>query len=161
MSFIPARPIGCRASGGKPTNVFIHEDCRPELQQFFEGEFDPQIPPASMTVLRERVRYLVGLLRSGRLRFDGADPLATVIERHDCIYELRPRPAGRRLSTRELRLYCGEPKIVENLVLALHLASKPGNESDVMGEQDQAIDTAVGRGESWEIGQLKPQGRVR
>lgn len=160
MKFTPARPIGCRASGKTPNTFELHDKLRPEMKALYEGNFDPAIPPASLTVIRQRIRELVSLVRDGQLRFDEADPEAKVMGRHDCVYYIKPRLSG-RIPKRVIRLYCGEPKLAPQVVLGLHLASKPGTAPDTEGEQDKAIDTAVKRGGNWELEYLRSQGRVR
>lgn len=158
MSFTPARPIGCRAQGQRDVELDWAPACRPEMEALRENKLDPRLSPAVHTLVWSRLRELVQLLRKGQVMFDGRDPGASVIQKGDCIYELRPRPAGILMSSREVRLYCGEPVIAAELAVGLHLATKPSGAPDEAGEQNAAIEVAIRRGEQWELDYARSKG---
>lgn len=158
MTFSPARPIGIR-SRSKAENSFVFvEPCRVEMQSLYEGTLDRDLTADQSALLFGRLKGLLQDVRNGVLSFEGGNPTARVMTRHDCIYEVRARPTRGRLFTRELRLYCGEPQLVARRILGLHLATKPGQAPDVGSEQNEAIDTAVARAEHWELQHLRGNG---
>ncbi len=153
--FRPARPVGCRASSQGHNEFQPLIECQAELISLARNELDPELSPSEAKVLSARLVDLIRLLRNGQVIFDGRDPQASTIHRHDCLYELRPRVGRGRLSSRELRLYCGEPHRYERWVLGLHVATKPSRAPDRLAEQNQAIDEAFARVNAWELRCLK------
>lgn len=75
--------------------------------------------------------------------------------RHGCAAEKQCADPLKRLrvisAVRDLRMYCGEPAIVQQLSLGLHLATKPHGVRDTAREQDSSIDEAVRRAGVWEM----------
>lgn len=150
-AFTPARPVGCRAWGGMLVAFKLLDECAAEVTALARNELDPKLTPAAVKVLAASLRELILQLRTGALAFDGSRPGGRVIERHDCLYELRPRHSNGVLAVRDLRMYCGEPAIVQQLSLGLHLATKPHGVRDTAREQDSSIDEAVRRAGVWEM----------
>ena len=90
-AFTPARPVGCRARGGMLVTFKLLDECAAEVTALARNELDPKLTPAAVKVLAASLRELILQLRTGALAFDGSRPGGRVIERHDCLYELRPR----------------------------------------------------------------------
>lgn len=151
VAFTPARPVGCRACGKRAISFEPLKECEAELRALVRNELDPELTRAAVKVLAARVWELIMSVRTGDVEFGGKVPGGRVIERHDCIYELRPQQGKGMVVVRDLRLYCGEPALQEGIALGLHLATKPHGQQDKAGEQNRAIDEAVTRAGRWEL----------
>lgn len=169
--FSAAQPIGCRCTcniGSERDSDDVNcwdlsqHDLAQEMEAFHGNHLDPQLSETEHRDAFARLKSLIIKARQGRLEFSGASPDAKVMERAQFVIELRPMPERTmrfgqpHLPARLVRLYCAEPRIVENTILGLHLGTKP-NAGDLLREQNASIDTAAQRAHDWEMSQYTQQ----
>jgi hypothetical protein len=157
--FVAVMPVGARALGleGRSDSKYVHRtESHPEYllawKALQENRLDPALPATECLVLMRKLAELLRKARRGLVTTGGKYPELRVIESSSFIYELRPpenRSALRR-PERAVRIYCAEPRPVTNLILLLHMATKPGTSADTRGEQQAAIREAETRGNRWE-----------
>lgn len=159
LMFSYAKPPGYRSSGvSAPVGGCRWDFAREvgaELLALRNNTFsDPELPPAQQASIWGDLHRLMSKGCRAQLQFRGEKPEAKVMGRCEAIIELRPKqksPGVVRFK-RVARLYFAEPLAQGDVLLGLHLATKPGDRVDSDGEQNSAIDTAVGRAESWAVG---------
>ncbi|UKA57511.1 hypothetical protein [Arthrobacter sp. FW306-2-2C-D06B] len=138
------------------------QQLRLEMAAFHDNRLDPQLSESEHRDAFARMKKLIIKAKKGCLEFSGASPDAKVMERAEFVIELRPMPERKlrfgqpHLPARLVRLYCAEPRIVEDTILGLHLGTKP-NAEDILREQNVSIDTAVQRAHDWEMLQYTPE----
>lgn len=141
---------------GRSSEHHIHrfqslQEYADEHREFRENRLDPQMAPTEVTFLVTQLAHLVRSAMRGQVSFAGSDPEGKAIAGSDFLYELRPRNrSALRRPRRELRLYCAEPHREPKLIVGLHLATKPGDQPDLAGEQDASIREANRRADNWE-----------
>lgn len=168
--FAAVEPIGhrCTCNIGKdhldPGDLnswhFGLEEFKEELKALRSNDLDPALSESEQRDALARLKKLIYKARDGQLVFSEVAPEAKVMTKARFVIELRPQPEAEyrfgqpHLPSRLVRLYCAEPKLLDQTIMGLHLGTKP-NAEDVDDEQNDSIDCAAGRANSWELGELR------
>lgn len=133
------------------------DECRRERDDFRGNNLDPQLWASEVRVLEANLNLLISRARRGQLVFHGKYPDAKAISSSGFLYELRPRMRSSfpDRPRREVRLYCAEPDKVPAQILGLCLDTKPRGQADDDDEQQDAIERAENRADSWEMNRVR------
>jgi hypothetical protein len=157
MAYSPHRPTGTRCACNAITSTEPHNkwyfvpECRAEVGQFKSGVLDADISQAERVDIDALLMVLLLRAQQGVVQINKE---YKVMESVQHILELRPDPEPRYSllrPRRHLRLYFGEPDQPANMLLGLHMSTKPyGSESNEQVNASVAI--AANRADIWAEG---------
>ncbi|MGQ7788706.1 hypothetical protein [Nesterenkonia sp. K-15-9-6] len=175
----PAQPQGVRSSrnlrldpdGG--TNVWVqHESFAMEWKLLEQGKFDSEMTFLEQLDAMAQLTERMELAADGKCKFPSRwlrrrDVDADEISRHgNYLLELRHVPESVNRTPfgkvqRVVRVYYYEPKLLDEVLAALALGSKPDGPDTGM-EQNKSIDLANSRAWDWDVNEtLRKQGCSR
>ena len=128
-------------------------DCGIEFAQLHDRNLDPAMSKAAQADAFSKISDLMAKARAGLIDFTSRNPEAKDIELpgYQYLLELRPKRGAATAfgkPVRVVRLYYMEPQWLSDILLALHLATKPDG-PDPDQEQNASIRVAGNRADEW------------